>query len=74
MWCVAELDVDYIAKVEDGLALYEKPYQSAEPVVCLDERPVSLHAVVRPLRPSRAGQIAKRDLFIFSGLFPPRLT
>ena len=61
MWCVAELDEDYIAKMEDVLALYEKPYRSAEPVVCLDERPVSLHADVRPARPSRPGHIAKRD-------------
>src|SRR5580693_3713346 len=44
MWCVAELDDEYIAKMEDVLALYEKPYRSAEPVICLDEKPVSLHA------------------------------
>jgi hypothetical protein len=61
MWCVAELDEDYIAKMEDVLALYEKPYRSAEPVVCLDEKPVSLHADVRPCRPMRPGHIAKRD-------------
>ena len=61
MWCVAELDEDYIAKMEDVLALYEKPYRSAEPVICLDEKPVSLHADVRPSRPARPGHIAKRD-------------
>ena len=61
MWCVAELDENYIAKMEDVLALYEKPYRSAEPVVCLDEKPVSLHDDVRPARPPRPGYIAKRD-------------
>jgi hypothetical protein len=61
MWCVAELDEEYIAKMEDVLALYEKPYNSAEPVICLDEKPVSLHDDVRPLRPARPGHIAKRD-------------
>ena len=61
MWCVAELDEDYIRQMEDVLALYEKPYQKAEPVVCLDEKPVSLHADVRPASPARPGQIAKRD-------------
>ena len=25
MWCAAELDEQYIAKMEDVLALYEKP-------------------------------------------------
>src|ERR1700693_819866 len=61
MWCVAELDDEYIAKMEDVLALYEKPYRSAEPVICLDEKPVSLHAGVRPSRPVRPGLLAKRD-------------
>ena len=61
MWCVADLDADYIARMEDVLALYEKPYTEKEPVVCLDEKPVSLHAEVRPPRPARPGHIAKRD-------------
>jgi hypothetical protein len=25
MWCVAELDEEYIARMEDVLAVYEKP-------------------------------------------------
>ena len=61
MWCVADLDADYIARMEDVLALYEKPYNGKDPVVCLDEKPVSLHAEVRPPRPARPGHIAKRD-------------
>jgi hypothetical protein len=61
MWCVAELDDEYIARMEDVLALYEKPYRSTEPVICLDEKPVSLHADVRPFRPARPGHIAKQD-------------
>jgi hypothetical protein len=61
MWCVAELDADYLTKMEDVLALYERPYHAKEPVVCLDEKPVSLHAEVRPARPARPGHLAKRD-------------
>src|SRR3990170_4388429 len=61
MWCVAELDADYIAKMEDLLALYERPSNRREPVVCLDEKPVPLHADVRPPRPARPGHLAKRD-------------
>jgi DDE superfamily endonuclease len=61
MWCVAELDEAYVTNMEDVLALYEKPYHSAEPVLCLDERPVCLHADVRPCRLMRPGHIAKRD-------------
>src|SRR5437762_14026895 len=61
MWCVAELDDAYIAQMEDVLALYEKPYKTSEPVVCLDEKPVALHADIRPPRPARPGHVAKRD-------------
>jgi hypothetical protein len=61
MWCVAELTPEYIEKMEDILAVYEKPYNSAEPVVCFDEKPVTLHAEVRPPIPMAPGKIAKRD-------------
>jgi hypothetical protein len=61
MWCVAELDADYIAQMEDVLALYERPYDPREPVLCLDEKPVSLHDDVRAPRPARPGHVAKRD-------------
>ncbi len=61
MWCVAELSPEYIEKMEDVLAVYEKPYDSAEPVVCIDEKPVTLHAEVRPPIPMAPGKIAKRD-------------
>jgi hypothetical protein len=47
MWCVAELNDQYIAKMEDVLETYEKPYDPQEPVVCVDEKPVTLHADVR---------------------------
>jgi transposase len=47
--------------MEDVLATYEKPYDPAEPVVCLDEKPVSLHADVRPPIPAKPGQPAKQD-------------
>jgi hypothetical protein len=61
MWCVAELDDEYIAKMEDVLETYEKPYNPAEPVVCLDEKPVTLHADVRPASPAQPGREARRD-------------
>ena len=47
MWCLATRDAEYLARREDILALYERPLNPAEPVVCLDEKPVSLHADVR---------------------------
>lgn len=61
MWCVAELDQKYLQRMEDVLAVYEKPHNAAEPVVCLDEKPISLHADVRPPRPLKPGKPARPD-------------
>jgi hypothetical protein len=61
MWCVAELDRNYIERMEDVLAVYEKPYDAAEPVLCVDEKPVPLHADVRPPRPAKPGKPARPD-------------
>ena len=61
MWCVAELNEDYIRRMEDILAVYEKPLTEREPVVCMDEKPVVLHQEVRPPRAVRPGQVARRD-------------
>jgi hypothetical protein len=61
MWCVAQLNRQYIRKMEDVLALYEKPYNASEPVVCLDEKPVSLHKELRSPIPAKPGSPAKRD-------------
>jgi len=61
MWCVPELTDDYISKMEDVLEVYEKPYDPKEPVVCLDEKPVTLHAEVRPPSAAAPGREARRD-------------
>jgi hypothetical protein len=61
MWCVGELNKEYVAKMEDVLETYEKPYDPDEPVVCLDEKPVTLHADVRPATPAAPGREARRD-------------
>ena len=51
MWVVADLDDEYIAKMEDVLEVYERPYNPQEPVICVDEKPVTLHADLRPVSP-----------------------
>jgi len=61
MWVVADLDEEYITKMEDVLEVYERPYDQQEPVVCLDEKPITLHADVRPASPARPGREARRD-------------
>jgi transposase len=61
MWCIAEPTQEYLCRLEDVLELYEKPHNPVEPVVCLDEKPVSLHREIRAPKPAAPGQIAKRD-------------
>jgi len=61
MWCVAELDQNYIERMEDVLAIYEKPYEADEPVVCLDEKPIALHEDVRPPLPAKPGKPVRPD-------------
>jgi hypothetical protein len=61
MWVVADLDEDYITRMEDVLETYEQPYNPQQPVVCLDEKPVTLHADVRPTSPAQPGREARRD-------------
>ena len=61
MWVVADLDEDYITRMEDVLEVYERPYDQQEPVVCLDEKPITLHADVRPASPAAPGREARRD-------------
>jgi len=61
MWCVPQLDEAYVERMNDVLALYEKPHHPAQPVVCLDEKPVVLHQDKRPASAARPGQPGKRD-------------
>ena len=59
MWVVADLDDEYIARMEDVLEVYERPYSPQEPVICVDEKPITLHAICGP--PRRRFPDEKRD-------------
>ena len=61
MWCIADLDDNYIEHMEEVLEVYEKPLSAEEPVVCVDEKPVTLHDEVRDPIPMKPGSVAKRD-------------
>lgn len=43
------------------LEVYEKPMSSEQPVICMDEKPVTLHKDVREPLPMKPGRVAKRD-------------
>jgi hypothetical protein len=52
-------DLDDVAKMEDVLEVYERPHDPQAPVICIDEKPITLHADLRP--PSRRFQDEKHD-------------
>ena len=60
-WCIPEASAAFVAVMEDVLDLYAQPYDPQRPVVCLDEKPVVLHAEARPSLPARPGQRERRD-------------
>lgn len=47
--------------MEDVLSLYARPHSNAEPVVCLDERPVQLLDPARPSLPMKPGRAPRTD-------------
>ena len=61
MWCVAKLDDEYIKRMEDILNIYEKPYNGKEPVICVDEKPVTLRGNKRESIPFSKGEPTRQD-------------
>jgi transposase len=61
MWCVRELNDEYIKRMEDVLDVYESAYNAAFPVVCIDEKPVVLHQEVREPTPMIDKQVKRKD-------------
>ncbi len=61
MWCIPELNADYVARMEDVLDLYAEEPDPKRPVVCFDESPIQLIGEVRQPIPAASGQIERYD-------------
>lgn len=62
MWCIGELNGEYIQKMEDVLDVYARPYNEKKSVVCVDEKPVPLISDTRErIIPENPGEILKKD-------------
>jgi transposase len=61
MWCIPQVDADYVARMEDVLDLYAEAPDSKRPVVCFDERPMQLIGEVRQPIPAAPGQVQRYD-------------
>ncbi|MBI4250663.1 IS630 family transposase [Candidatus Uhrbacteria bacterium] len=61
MWCIPKVDDVFIARMENILDLYGKPYNPDEPVICFDEKSKELHAHTRDPQPAIAHRPRRYD-------------
>lgn len=62
MWCIPpEANAEFVACMEDVLAVYHRPYDPAYPQVCLDETSKQLIGEVRPPLPAGPGRAKRCD-------------
>lgn len=61
MWCIGQLTPQYRQRMYAVLDLYQRPYNCAEPVVCVDEKSKQLLAAKHPDLPVKPGYPCKID-------------
>jgi transposase len=61
MWCVPEINGEYVARMEHVLDLYAETPDPRRPVVCFDESPTQLIGEVREPIPAKPGQLQRYD-------------
>jgi transposase len=61
MWCIPQVDADYVARMEDVLDLYAEAPDPKRPVVCFDESPTQLIGEMRQPIPAKPGQVERYD-------------
>jgi hypothetical protein len=61
MWCIGKITAEYRQRMENLLALYARPYNPKEPVICLDEKSKQLLAQTRKPIAAQPGTAAKED-------------
>jgi transposase len=61
MWCIPQVDAEYVARMEDVLDLYSELPDPKRPVVCFDESPIQLIGEVRQPIPAEPRRIERYD-------------
>ena len=61
MWCIPTVSAEYVARMEDVLALYAEPPDPQHPVVCVDETPRQLIGETRVPVPAQPGRPRRVD-------------
>jgi hypothetical protein len=60
-WCIPKASARFVAKMEDVLAVYPRPYNPKRPVVCVDEVSKELHSTPQGELPLVPGQTRCQD-------------
>jgi hypothetical protein len=60
-WCIPAASAKFVAKMEDVLDVYARPYDPKRPVVCVDEGSKELRSTPRGSLPMEAGQSERQD-------------
>jgi transposase len=60
-WCIAKPGARFVAKMEDVLAVYQRPYNPHQPVICLDEIEKALRSTPRGGIELQPGQPRRED-------------
>jgi transposase len=81
MWCIPQVDGEFVARIEDVLDLYAEQPDPKRPVVCFDESPTQLIGEARQPIKAEPGQLERYDceykrngtanLFIFLDVHRP---
>ena len=61
MWCIQEMDSEFVERMYDDLDLYEAPYDPKRPVIGMDEKPKQLLEESRKSIPMKPGSPEKYD-------------
>lgn len=61
MWCIPEINGEYVARMEHVLDLYAEAPDPRRPVVCFDESPTQLIGEVREPIPAKPGKLQRYD-------------
>jgi transposase len=61
MWCIPKVDAEFVARMEDVLALYAEAPDARRPVVCFDETPRQLIGEERVPVQAEPGKRARYD-------------
>lgn len=60
-WCIPQPSARFVAKMEDVLDVYQRPYDPRRPQICLDEISKTLHSTPRGAYPPAPGQPRRQD-------------